>query len=148
MNGMAGADLLGALVALLIYCGCIAVFSARLSDKQNLEYWAGFAVSLLVFPLAYILWVAADAGRPALYYVQLCMMSGFLIVEFISDYVLKSDFRSTRWKAIVYVMFFFAATGGMIGVASNAGRAWAYSAIVLFLSMGALAFYQRAKTGK
>jgi len=148
LNGVVNTEFLGAVVALLIFCGCIVVFISRLRGGERLEHWTGFAVTLMVFPLAYILWVTADAGRPAIYYLQLCLMITFLLVELLLDYVLKSEFRSTRWKAIVYVMFFFAATGGMIGVASNAGSAWAYSAITLFLIMGTLAFYQRAKTGK
>ena len=49
---------------------------------------------------------------------------------------------------VAYVTLFFGATGGMIGVAAHAGRAWMVSAIMLFLTMGSLAFYQRAKTGK
>jgi len=44
-------------------------------------------------------------------------------------------------------MLFFAGTGGMLGVAARAGAVWAYSAIVFFLAMAALAFAQHAKTG-
>jgi len=45
------------------------------------------------------------------------------------------------------LMVFFSGTGGMIGVASQAGRAWAVPTIVLFLMMTALSFVQRAVTG-
>jgi hypothetical protein len=48
---------------------------------------------------------------------------------------------------ISYVILFFAGTGGMLGVAANAGRGWAISAIILFLIMAALAFVQRTVTG-
>jgi hypothetical protein len=48
---------------------------------------------------------------------------------------------------IAYVIVFFSGTGGMIGVASQAGRAWAAPGVVLFLVMAALAFIQRAVTG-
>jgi len=44
-------------------------------------------------------------------------------------------------------MLFFAGTGGMVGVASLAGRGWTIAAAVLFLAMGILAFVQRAVTG-
>ncbi|MFH1141354.1 MAG: hypothetical protein V1724_06800 [Chloroflexota bacterium] len=71
----------------------------------------------------------------------------FLFVELLLDYVLKLDFRSIRWATILYVMFFFGATGGMIGLASQAGRPWAIAASVAFLIMAAMAFIQRAKTG-
>jgi len=48
---------------------------------------------------------------------------------------------------ILYVMCFFAGTGGLIGIASLAGKRWGTAAIVLFLVMTFLAFFQRAKTG-
>jgi hypothetical protein len=44
-------------------------------------------------------------------------------------------------------MFFFGATGGMIGVAAQAGRLWTSVTGVIFLTMAALAFIQRAMTG-
>jgi len=45
---------------------------------------------------------------------------------------------------ISYVTFFFAAAGGMIGVANLAGSGWAIAAVILFLIMAVLAFVQRA----
>jgi hypothetical protein len=51
-------------------------------------------------------------------------MLGFLAVEFILDYALMVAFRATRVAVISYVMLFFAGTGGLLGVASLAGRGW------------------------
>jgi hypothetical protein len=48
---------------------------------------------------------------------------------------------------ISYVVLFFAGTGGMLGVARNAGRGWSILGIILFLIMAILAFVQRAVTG-
>jgi hypothetical protein len=48
---------------------------------------------------------------------------------------------------ISYVVFYFASMGGMIGVASLAGRAWGIASIVLFFISLILAFVQRAVTG-
>ena len=49
---------------------------------------------------------------------------------------------------ILYVTLFFAATGGMIGVASLAGKFWMYTTIGTFFIMVFFAFYQRHKTGE
>jgi hypothetical protein len=49
-------------------------------------------------------------------------MLACLIVETILDHGLKIDFRHIRWMVISYVVLFFASTGGMLGVATNAGR--------------------------
>ena len=71
----------------------------------------------------------------------------WLILEALLDHILKVDFRNTRWMVISYVVLFFAGTGGLLGIASNAGRAWKIAAIILFLIMAVLTFVQRAVTG-
>ena len=48
---------------------------------------------------------------------------------------------------IAYVTLFFAATGGMLGIAADAGKGWMYGSIALFLVMAVLAFVQRRMTG-
>jgi hypothetical protein len=71
----------------------------------------------------------------------------FLFFELIVDDILQVDFRSVNWAVIPYVMFFFAATGGMIGVASQAGKSWAITTVIVFFIMAILAFIQRGITG-
>ena len=74
-------------------------------------------------------------------------MLAWLVVEVLLDYILKIDFCNARWMVISYVVLFFAGTGGMLGVAANAGRGWGVLAIILFLTMAVLTFVQRAATG-
>ena len=71
----------------------------------------------------------------------------FVILLFLVDYVFKYDFRQTQWMVISFVVLYCAAMGGMIGVASLAGRGWTISSVVLFLIAAMLAFVQRAVTG-
>jgi hypothetical protein len=71
----------------------------------------------------------------------------FIIVEFLVDWFPKLEFRDNLLIVIPYVMLFFGATGGMIGVASLARRRWAVVTIVSFLIMTVLAFTQRQVTG-
>jgi hypothetical protein len=141
------ADILGAVLACAIDINIILIFIARLMRRPALEHGLGWVLMIAAVPLVYLLAVAPSFHRPVIYYVQVGLMLVFLVVEFLLDYVLKIDFRSTRWMVIAYVMVFFSGAGGMIGVASHAGRAWTVLAIVLFLVMSALAFIQRAVTG-
>jgi len=141
------ANLIGAVVALVIYVDVILVFVARLLKKSALEHWLGLVLMVAAIPLVYLLVAAPPAHRPAIFYIQVSLMLVYLIVEAFLDYVLKIDFRSIRWMVIAYVVIFFSGTGDMIGVASLAGRVWMIPAIVLFLVMAALAFIQRAVTG-
>lgn len=140
-------DVLGACVALLALVLVSAVFVARLCGRPQLEHWIGFGLLSCAIPLGYLLFKAPATGRAPLYYVQVGLMLLYLGAEALLDYIFHIDFREVRWLVISYVTLFFGATGGMIGVASLAGRAWTLSAVVLFLIMTALAFIQHARTG-
>jgi hypothetical protein len=140
-------NLIGALSAVLVFGLTILIFGARLVGAPRLEHHLGLAVIALIVPLVVLLLVARGHARSPLYFLQISLMILFLVVELLLDYVLKIEFRGVRWMTVAYVTLFFAATGGMLGVASHAGRPWSYSSIVLFLVMAALAFVQRARTG-
>jgi hypothetical protein len=140
-------NLLGAIVAIAIYVSAILVFMFRLLGNSQFEHWIGYIEFLLAIPLVYLLVEAPQLERPALYYIQIGLMLVWLLVEALLDYILKIDFRKVRWMVISYVVLFFASTGGMLGVAANAGRGWTIAAGILFLVMAVLAFVQRAVTG-
>ena len=140
-------NLLGALVAISFYISAIFVFIFRLLHKPQYGHWIGYFEFLLAIPLIYLLLTAPGLHRPALYYIQIGCMLAWLVVEALLDYILKVDFRNVRWMVISYVMLFFAGTGGMLGVAANAGRNWSIPAILLFLIMAVLTFVQRHVTG-
>ena len=140
-------DLLGAIVAIAFYVSAILVFSFRLLGKPQFGIWIGYFEFLLAIPMIFLLLKAPQLERPVLYYIQIGCMLSWLLVETLLDSILKIDFRNIRWIVISYVVLFFAGTGGMLGVASNAGREWSISAIVLFLIMVVLTFVQRAVTG-
>lgn len=140
-------DLLGAIVAHVIFILSIITFSSRMIFNLQPGHWVGIPILLMVFPLGYLLIMAPKFNRPFLYYVQVATMLVWLIILFLVDYVFKYNFRQTQWMVIVYVMLAFAGMGGMIGIAAHAGRGWTISAIILFLIVAVLAFVQRAVTG-
>jgi hypothetical protein len=139
--------IIGAETAVFIYTTCILIFIFRLSHQPKIEYWIGLALFLSVIPLLYLLSTAKQFQKPPIFYIQICIMIGFLLIELIFDYILKVDFRNIRWMTITYIMIYFAGIGGMIGVASHAGKGWATLSVILFFCTAALAFFQRAKTG-
>jgi len=141
------ANLIGAITAIAFFISAILVFVFRLLGKPQYGQWIGYFEFLLAIPLIYLLTQAPQLERPALYYIQIACMLAWLIVEALLDYILKIDFRQVRWIVISYVVLFFAGTGGLLGVAANAGKGWSTTAIILFLIMAVLAFVQRAVTG-
>lgn len=140
-------NILGAIVAIFILLTSSLIFIFRLTNQQAAGYWTGIAFMLAAIPIVYLIYSSTNFERPTLYYVQLGLMIGFIITELLLDYIFKVGFRNTKWMVISYVTFFFASTGGMIGVASQAGKFWSISTVILFLIMTALAFIQRGKTG-
>ncbi len=140
-------NLIGAGTAVYIFVICILIFIFRLSHQPRIENWLGMVLFLSSIPLLYLLITAKHFQRPPLYYIQISIMIGFLLIELFLDYILKIDFRSVRWMTIIYVMIFFAGIGGMIGVASHAGKGWMVLSVILFFCTAGLAFFQRAKTG-
>lgn len=141
------ANLLGAVVAHVIYASSIVTFLSRLTFKTPPGHWYGLPILLMGFPLAYLLVKAPQLQRPVLYYLQIGLMLLFILALFVLDYALKIQFRQTQWMVIGFVVLYFAGIGGMIGVAARAGRGWMISAVVLFFMTAALAFAQRAITG-
>lgn len=140
-------NLLGAEVAVAFFISAILVFISRLLGKPQAEKWAGYFEFLLVIPLILLLVTAPRLGRPALYYIQIGLMLAWLVAEALLDYILKIEFRQVRWMVIAYVTLFFAASGGMVGIARYAGQVWTWIAGILFIIMTALAFVQRRVTG-
>ena len=140
-------NLTGALTANVYMLLIIAVFAARILGWLEIGRWVGFASSLIIVPLVYLFVVGLRTGRRKIYFVWLALMVLFALFELVVDQILRIDLRTAQWTVVPYVMFFFAATGGMIGVASQAGKTWAITTVIIFLIMVTLAFVQRGITG-
>jgi hypothetical protein len=141
-------DVVGAITAVLINVLLICLFMARLSHRPKIEYWLGIVIILGLVPLAYLFITGVIAKCPLLYFIQVGLMMAYLIVEVLVDYVLKIEFRQVPWLVVPYVTLFFAATGGMIGIASRAGKIWTIAAVMSFFTMTILSFVQRYITGQ
>ena len=140
-------NILGAILANIINLSTIFIFLARLAQRPQIENWLGIVFLLSIFPLGYLLYTAYFLKRPFIYFIWIELMILFVIVEFILDYALNLDFRNIQWIVIPYVMLFFGSTGGMIGVAGQAGKKWTIITVISFVIMAILAFAQRHITG-
>ena len=141
------ADLIGAITANVYMLLIIAVFVGRILGLLEISRWIGFTSSLVIFPLLYLFIVGLRTSRRKIYFAWLALMILFVLFELIIDQILRVDLRSQLSSVIPYVMFFFAATGGMIGVASQAGKTWAITTVIIFLIMAVMSFVQRGITG-
>ena len=140
-------NLIGAITANVYMLLIIIVFITRILGWLEIERWVGFTSSLIIVPVVYLFVVGRRTGRRKIYFVWLVLMVLFALFELVVDQILTIDLRTAQWTVVPYVMFFFAATGGMIGVAAQAGKAWSISASMVFVVMAILAFVQRGITG-
>ena len=140
-------NMVGAFVGVSYYLMCILIFICRLAGRSEYGDWIGIVQFPIVVLLVLLLAVSVRFDRSTLYYVQVILMIVFVLLEILLDYILKIDFRRTLAVVIPYVVLFFAATGGMLGVISLCGRVWTVVSVILFFVMAALAFIQRAVTG-
>jgi hypothetical protein len=138
---------LGAVIAVVDNLLIISLLLARVAGRAKLEYWLGAILLTSILPLGYLFLSSFRHERQVIYLIWIGLMLAYLLIELLLGYVLKYDFRSVRWMAIAYVILFFGATGGMIGVASRAGRLWMLAAVTTFIVMFFVAFYQHYKTG-
>jgi hypothetical protein len=145
--GLRKANRLGGVISLLVLVLCILIFLFRLGGQTGVEHWLGVAFLATAIPFAYLLFTAGSLHRSRLFYIQVGAILAFILLELLLDYIFKIEFRSLKWMTVLYVMFFFAGTGGLIGIASLAGKRWSIAAIILFLLMTLLAFWQRGETG-
>ncbi len=141
-------NIVGAIAANLINVLVISVLIARLSNRPKIEYWLGIILILSIVPLAYLFITAFGFKRHFLYFIQIGLMITYLVVELMLDYILKVDFRQNQRIVLPYIMLFFSGTGGMIGVASHAGKVWTIVTIISFLIMAIFTFVQRYVTGQ
>ena len=140
-------NLYGAITANIINISTISIFIARLLEKPEVGHWIGLIIQFSIIPLFYLLYSAKSLLRVRIYYIWVGLMIVFIIVEFLVDWYPKIQFRNNLLIVIPYVMLFFRATGGMIGVASLAGKKWTVVTVISFLIMFVPAFVQRQITG-
>ncbi|MFC2068453.1 hypothetical protein ACFLTP_05550 [Chloroflexota bacterium] len=147
MGKMRTANLAGAITANVYMLLIIAIFVARILGGLEVGRWIGITSSFILIPLIYLFVAGLKTDRRKIYFIWLALMGLFAILELIVDQILAIDLRSTQWTVVPYVMFFFAATGSMIGIASQAGKAWSITTTIIFFIMAVLSFVQRGMTG-
>lgn len=140
-------NLLGAVIANVNNLLLAVIFFARLYKLEKLEYWLGILFISTILPLIFMFIKSFGSDRAGIYYIQLLLMIAFIIAELLLDYIFKIDFRQNRNIVIPYITLFYASLGGMIGIASNAGKPWPLVTAVSFLFVTALSLFVHFRTG-
>jgi len=87
---------LGAYTSVFILSIINLIFIFRLQNQEVTEYWLGIVFMVSAVPLLYLIYTGVQLNRPTLYFIQLGIMIGFIILELLLDYIFKFDFRHTN----------------------------------------------------
>lgn len=146
MKSKESINLLGSVIANTNNILLIFLFLARIYKYPKVEYWLGVVFLLSIVPLTYMLIKAVESKKTMIYFVQISLMIGFIVVEFLLDYLLKLDFRQNQNYVIPFLILFYASLGGMIGIASHSGKQWTVITVITFLLMTIISLIMHFKT--
>jgi hypothetical protein len=126
----------------------IGIMISRPKGWGKLEHIFGLINTALVIPLGLAVtfhWINRHEGWLT---VLPGVMVLFLVVEYVLDYRLKSNFRQTRWLG-PYLLMFYLAQWGLIGYAFGVSKVYGFiTLLTYFLSLGATAFsYAKVRHG-
>ncbi len=123
-----------------------AVFFSRAKGLRQVEWYLGIAVLLLALPVALCVIVNSSAKREWWTYILPIFLLTFCLLEFLLDYIIKSDFRSTDFVWI-YLAIFYLASLAMIGYSFVVSQACGFLTLVTYFIALIAAWYSHAGVG-
>ena len=125
-----------------------AIFLVRTRRLARVERALGWISVAMAIPLAAAVAVNTLAGRPGWYWALPLVTTAFLTVEFLLDYLLKTDFRHGRLLA-PYLVLYYLSEFAMIGYSFLVGKPYGLITLVTyFLNLAATAYsYARVRHG-
>ncbi len=141
-------DLLIIVIANLTNLLLAAMFLFRARGRSKTGSAFGWGAVVLGVPLLAAAVLNALEGRPWWTYTLPGLLVIYDLVEFILDYLLKFDFRHSRWLG-PYLGLYYLALMGMIGFAFAVGKSYGFvTLITYFINLAATAWsYSRVQHG-
>ena len=141
-------DLVVVVIANLTNLLLAVMFLFRACGRSRLGNGFGWGAVLLGIPLLSGIILNAVSGRPWWTLVLPGLLVLYDLVEFGLDYVLKFDFRQSRWLGS-YLGLYYLALMGMIGYSFTAGRIFGFVTLATyFVNLAATAYsFSRVRHG-
>lgn len=143
-----GVDWVVIISANIFNLAIVGIMLSRVHRKKKLERLFGLISVGLIVPFGIALVINFIDQRAWWFWGLPGLISLFLVIEAILDYVLHLDFRKSRWLG-PYLLVFYLAQWGLVGYTFIADETWGLITLVTyFLSLGATAFsYKKVKHG-
>ncbi len=124
----------------------VGVFLARANKLCQLEWVLGLVIVLLALPAATAVIANILAGREWWTYLLLILFLSYCILEFLLDYVFKSDFRKTDFL-YAYLTVFYLAALAMIGYSFGVQKLYGFITLGTYFLSVIGAWYSYTKVG-
>ena len=122
-------DLFFFAVAVVLNLLLIGVFVCRGRGWERGEYVFSLAAVFMIMPLLLVVWQNLAAKREWWSFILPLPMIGFLLLEFILDYVANIDFR-TGGLVVPYIIFYYLGLFGLIGYSFLLGRIYGWIMLI------------------
>jgi hypothetical protein len=120
------------------------MFLFRARGRPGIGSAFGWGAILLGIPLFGVVILNTLAGRPWWTVVLPALMVAYDVVEFLFDFLLKFDFRHSRWVG-PYLGLFYLALMGMIGYAFAVGRPYGFITLATYFVSLAATWYTQSR---
>ena len=139
-------DLAVVIIANLINLLLLGMFLARGAGQPQTGRTFGTGVVALAVPLGVAVVLNALAQRAWWTLVLPGLMIAYAVVDFVLDYLLKSDFRHTRWLG-PYLGLYYAGLMALIGYAFLVDLLAGFITLATYFASLAATFYSYTRVG-
>jgi hypothetical protein len=119
----------------------IGVYVAQKHERTRLVRVFGTVVICLAIPLVAVFIDYLIVGRALWIMIYLGSILLYLFVELLLDFILKIEFRKKLILHIPYIILFYVASFGFIGISFSINRTWGYVVSVAFWAVLASLIY-------
>jgi hypothetical protein len=119
----------------------IGVYIAQKRERLKLVRIFGSVVICLGIPLSAVFVNYLLQGRALWIIMYMGLILAYLVVELFLDFILKIEFRKRPILHVPYILLFYGASLGFIGISFSIDRTWGYIVSVTFWAVLASLIY-------
>jgi len=144
LSPLALVDVTFVATAVLFNLLIVGVYISQKKERFAMVRFFGAGVIALTVPLAIIFTRYLDSRREPWIMALFAFIFLYLIVELLFDYVLKIEFRKKPILHVPYIVLFYIALGGFIGIAFTINATGGYLVSITFWMLLASLVYSFA----
>jgi hypothetical protein len=135
-------DLTFVLCAVVFNLLIIGIYITSRHELVGLRNTLGKVVIALGIPLSIVFIAYAISGRPVRILLYMAFILIYLVVEIVLDFILKIEFRKKPVLHIPYIVLFYAASFGFVGISFSIDATWGYVVATTFWGvLGSLVYF-------